>query len=788
MFKNYLVVAWRNLVRQKGYSAINIFGLAIGIAFCMLTFLFVRHEWSYDNFHLNKDRIYRVYRQEMKPEGATLQIQQPVPLGPALVQAFPEVTSAVRLWNWPPITLRYKDKMLKEEELVIADPDIFAMFSFPQVAGDLKVALHDQYGVVISQELSRKYFGEANPIGELLTIDGIGLKGEFTVTGVVEVPANSSIRFDLLVSSQYRPDWGNADKWNYYSAYTYVMLGEGTPPAALEERLRAFADEHLTRSSGNSTLLKLQPLSAVHLAAGFPVGLTPASDPAYSYILAAISLAVLLIACVNFVNLSLGLASSRYKEVGVRKVLGSTRGQLVQQFCGEALILTLGALLAGWLLAELSLPLFSNLVDRKLTLGWDPAWIGLVGLVLTAGLLSGSYPALVLSRPQPHEVLKDRQRLGGRKWFGKGLIVVQFALSTGLIILTLLMGRQMDFLRTRNLGYSGTQVVVVHEGYGLTPEERQRLLTVYRNTAAQHPGIADIAASSFAFDGGFGAGFVSYADEGSSLAFFTVNIDARLVETLGMELVQGRNFIEGSEKDLKGSIIVNEAMIRKLGWKDPIGKVLPQAQGRTVVGVVRDFHLQSLHHQIEAVVMEYKDDNWFSELFIKVRPGALPSVLELLEQQWRQVIPYHPFEYTFLDTDIERQYRADERWGQIVWYAAVLTIAIACLGIFGLTTLNLARRTKEIGIRKVLGASIPSIVALLSKEFTYLVLAANLIAWPLAWYAMNRWLQSFAYRIELGPEVFVLGGVLALGIAWLTVSYQAIRAARANPVEALRYE
>ena len=787
MFKNYLVVAWRNLVRQKGYSAINIFGLAIGIAFCMLTFLFVRHEWSYDNFHRNKDRIYRVYRQEMKPEGATLQIQQPVPLGPALVQAFPEVTSAVRLWSWPPITLRYKDKMLKEEELVIADPDIFAMFSFPQISGDLKVALHDQYGVVISQELSRKYFGEANPIGELLTIDGIGLKGEFTVTGVVEVPANSSIRFNLLISSQNKPDWGDATKWNYNSAFTYVILNEGTLPAVLEERLHAFADEHFSLSPGNSTLLKLQPLATSHLAAGFPAGLTPTSDPAYSYILATISLAVLLIACVNFTNLSLGLVSSRYKEVGVRKVLGSTRGQLVQQFCGEAVVLTLLALLVGWLLAELSLPLFNSLVDRKLALGYDPAWIGLVGLVLAAGVLSGSYPALVLSRPQPHEVFRGRQRLRSGNWFGKGLIVVQFTLSTGLIILTLFMSQQMDFLRKRNLGYSGAQVVVVHEGYALTPEEKRRLLEMYQNTAVQYPDVADIAASSFAFDGSY-APFVTYSDEGGTLAFFSINTDARLVKTLGMELVQGRGFIEGSEKDLKESVIVNETLVRKLGWDNPIGKVLPQVQGRTVVGVVKDFHLQSLHHQIEPVVMEYKDNDSFSNLFIKVRSGALPGVLELLEKQWYQIIPYHPFEYSFLDTDMERQYRADEQWGRIVWYSAVLAIAIACLGAFGLTALNLARRTNEIGIRKVLGASVPSIVALLSKEFTYLVLAANLISWPIAWYAMHRWLESFAYRIELGPGVFVLGGVLALAIAWLTVSYQAIRAARANPVEALRYE
>jgi putative ABC transport system permease protein len=791
MLRNYLLVAWRNLLRHKGYSLINVAGLAIGIAFCILSFLFIRHEWSYDDFHSNGERIYRVYRQETTPEGSQLTVWQPVPLGPALVQAYPEMTKAVRFWSASPVTVRCRGELLKEEGLVLADPAVFEVFSFPRVAGQPRTALDDKHGLVITSEVAHRYFGGADPIGERLGIGGSGLDGDFTVTGVVDLPANSSIRFNLVVSSQYRLEGDDATKWNYYSAITYVVLAEGAQPLALEERFPSFVNEHLPvlykeQYGDRAVRLRLQPLNAVHLAAGFQGGLAPASDPAYSYILAGISLAVLLIACVNFTNLSFGLAASRFKEVGVRRVLGSTRRQLVQQFCGEAALLSVVALCLGVALAEAALPGFGNLVDRKLTLGYDPAWAGLVGVVLAAGLLAGSYPALVLSRSQPNEVFKGHGRLGGGSWFGRGLIVVQFTLSTGLVILTLLMAEQMDFLRARNLGYADEQVLVVHEGYNVKPEERQRLLGAYQSAAAQNRGIADIAAASAAFDGGW-AEFVTYSDEGWRLAFFRVRTDARLVAMLGMEMVQGRGFIEGSEKDLRESAIVNEALVRTLGWDDPIGRVIP-GEGRTVIGVVKDFHLQSLHYEVKPVVIEYAGADRLSNVFVKVEPSAIPSVLKLLKDEWQEVFPYHPFEYSFLEQDVARQYRAEERWGRIVWCSAALAIFISCLGAFGLTALTLARRTKEIGIRKVLGASVPSVVGLLSKEFTYLVVAANLIAWPIAWYAMHRWLESFAYRIEMGPGVFVLGGLVALGIAWLTVSWQAIRAALANPVEALRYE
>lgn len=610
----------------------------------------------------------------------------------------------------------------------------------------------------------------------------------------ITLPANSSIRFEFLVSSQFKLERHDATKWNYYSAITYVMLAEGTRPQTFEDNVRPFVDEHFTMSlrAGRerygdfSMRLKLQPLSEVHLAAGFPTGMTPASDPAYPYITAGIALVVLMIACVNFTNLSMGRVASRFKEAGVRKLLGASRRQLAQQIYGEVILLTIVGLVVGLALAEIVLPIFNNLVDRELAIGWDPAWVGLVGLVLAAGLLAGSYPALVISRSQPIEVFKGRLRFHGGNWFSRGLIVGQFVLSTGLIILTLLMAEQMDFLRRKNLGYEGEQVIAVHRGYSLSKEQCLRLLEVYQNTAAQHPSIQSIAAANAAFGGGW-AESASYSDGDWSLDFFRIRTDGHLMKVLGMELVQGRGFLEGSDMDLQESVIVNETLVQAQGWEDPIGQILPVIN-KTVIGVVRDFHLQSLHNPIKPVVMRYDDGGFLSHIFFKVRPDAISSVLKLLESKWQQVAPEHPFVFSFLDENMEQLYREEERWGRIVRYSALFAIMVACLGALGLTSLSVAQRTKEIGIRKVLGASAKNIVVLLSKEFTYSVIAANLMAWPLAYWAIQNWLQDFAYRIEIGAAMFGVGGLFTLLVVLVTVNTQAIKAAWANPVDALRYE
>ena len=785
MLRNYLVVAWRNLLRNRIYAGINVLGLGIGLAFCVLTFLFIGHEWSYDSCHENADKIYRLYGKKKESEGERIGVRTPMPLAPALLESYPEISHAVRARrNWRPVVIQSGDKRFKEEGLVFADPEVFEVFSFPVVAGDLQRALDGKNKVVLTREMAQKYFGSDDPLGELLTI--VDFDEDFTVSGVVEVPTNSTFCFDLLLSSQHFLDSHMATMWNSSSVITYVMLAEGTQSAQLETRFPAFVDAHF--GDYDDVELHLQPLKEMHLDPMFQAGLTPASDPLYSYILAGISLAVLLIACVNFTNLSLGMASSRFREVGMRKILGSTQWQLVKQFCGEAVLLSLFALVIGVALAEVALPAFNGMVDRDLVLGFDRTWVFLIGLVLVVGVVAGAYPALMLSRPQSVEMLKGRLRLSGGNWFSRGLIVAQFTLSVGLVVMTLLMAEQMEFMRTKNLGFDEEQVVVIPMGSGVGADEKRRLLEVYRNAVAQQGEILNAAAADASFSGSWGS-FNRNKHEGKPFEFFVTRTDGRLLETLDMELVAGRSFIPGSQVDRQESAIVNEALVEDLGWEEPLGKTVPTWR-RTIIGVVRNYHMESLHHQIKPVVLEYwPDENrGLRYLFVKISSEDISGCLALVRELWEQVVPHHPFEYSFLDEDVDRQYRVEERWGWIVRYSTLFAIFVACLGALGLTSLAVARRTKEIGVRKVLGASASSIVALLSRDFVKLVVVANLIAWPLVYYAMREWLQDFAYRIDIGPGTFVWGGILTLMVVLLTVSLQAVKAALSNPVEALRYE
>ena len=825
MIKNYLKIAYRNLVRYKIYSFINISGLAIGIAFCILTFLFVRNEWTYDAFHENADRIYRVYAEssEAGADGTfSRSAEMPVALGPALAEAFPDISAYVRLsqQRMHRVSERVTRVTYKgvsfDEKILLADPAFFDVFSFSLKIGDAQTALRKKNSVVISQEIARKYFGDDNPLGKQLAIRSFWsskLVEDFTVTGIVEdFLQNSSIRFHVLLpfdNYHFFFHLDDKDRWSWWeNEHTYVLISETSSVSDLEERLTAFIQTKPPPFWTQQPIkLRLQPLTDLHLNrthvhASFYHGIEPPSDPVYFYVLSGISLLVLLIACINFVNLSLGRVATRVKEVGIRKVVGANRLHLIKQFCGEAILLSFIAVGFGLALVEFFLPFFNSLTSKTLMLThYLDVWtfVAVVVLALFVGLVTGSYPALVLSSFHPVEVFKQRVGMRGRGIFSRGLVVIQFALAILFIVCTLVMVQQLNYVKSRDLGFKDDFLLVVYA------DELPEMGSYHHTLKArfrEHPKVTDVTMVRYPLIEERGwRGEPVQVSEDQNLDAYTYFVDPDFVSTLDMEVLEGEDF---SRRDIRGGILVNEAFVRAAGWEKPLGKTvrfdernarLMRKSGGvgTVIGVVKNFHFQSLHHRVKPEILAL--DPMIpgklveSDLFLlRIRPENLQSTLQDLEAIWYAHSPHYTFRYTFFDEDLARFYRDETRWSQIIRYAAWFTIFIACLGAFGLTALAVSRRTKEVGIRKALGASVSSIVSLFIREFVLLVAVATVIACPVAYYAMDRWLQDFAYQIELGIGTFVLGGVLTLGVVLLTVGSQAVRAARANPVDALRDE
>jgi len=816
MLKSYLVTAWRNLLRQKGYAAINVLGMAIGLAFCILTFLFVRHEWSFDSFHDNADRILRVsmiYALEGREERQTA--FTPHALAGMLREEMPEIEAVVRysgerydgMFAGDP-HVKYKDKLFVEG-VMFADPNVFESFSFPLRRGSSGTALGRPDGAILSERIVQKFFGREDPMGKSFSIRSLWNKQwyEFTVTGIVEeISENSSIRFDILLPYERMTDILHReidpDGWGWWTAVTHIQLADRSQATVVEEKLNAAIQSDLLVPFGGGKLrsvrFELQPLTDIHLNPSIPNprirGLVPESDPVYSYVLGSIALLVLLMACINFTNLAIGRSTTRAREVGVRKVVGAGRRQLLCQFWGEAVLLSLGALVGGMVLAELLLPAFNGLVGAKLSFMLDGVTSGvLVGLALLVGLAAGSYPALVLSSFHPVEVLKGRLRIGGTSLWGRGLVIVQFAVSIFLVISAVVMLQQLHFIRDRDLGFNEEQVVVVNMRGCPEIGPNAGAHIVLRNSFLQHVDIADASLVRWPLE---------RSGKGSMKSGDNRTIDGRIyyvgydfLKTLEMNLVSGRDFHREMETDIGGSVIVNRMLADQIGEGDLVGEMLEMnGEHRQVIGVVEDFAFQSLHYQIQpaALVLPPSLQNGREHgrnLLVRIEPGNIAETLAYMEKKWYEIAPPdYVFRYSFFDEDIEQFYRKEQRWGKIVSYASLFAIFIACLGAFGLTSLAISRRTKEIGIRKVLGASIPSITKLLWGEFFRLMLAANLLAWPLAYGSMDYWLRDFAYRIDLGIEELVLGGALTLLLVMVTVGFQAIKAALSNPVDALRYE
>lgn len=792
MLRNYFVVAWRNLLRHKLYSLINISGLAVGMASCILILLYVRHELSYERFHENAEQIYRASLE--RPSGSR-NVSTPLPLAPTLVEEFPEVVRAVRLFNPdnPVPLVRHGNRRFYEKNFFFADADIFELFSFSLIQGDPQRALADPFSVVLTEETARKYFGDQEPLGKTIHFKNwLDLK----VTGVLrDLPANTDFRFDFLTSFATVEKWLGSERmrnWHNTMCYTYVQLQEGSGTGALEEKLPAFVEEHFNKNEKIARNLHLQQLTRVHLYSS-------QSGIQRVYVFSTIAFFLLLVACINYVNLATARSGTRAREVGMRKVVGARRAQLVQQFIGESVCLTLIAFILALVLVEMTLPAFRSFVGKNVVFAYGNAQvlIGLAGILLGTGVLSGGYPTFFLSGLRPVEVLKGRSKTGRTGfWLRKVLVVGQFSLSIALIIGTAVTFSQLDYVKTQDLGFDEEQVIVAP----LRVQELRQAPEALKEELLESPYVVNVAGAALLPGGpvgrtSFQATSAPLVSEPTTLSMLWV--DADFIGTLGIRMKAGRDFSAGLASDADQAFIINQAAVKRLGWESPeeaIGQPFERIHGPdsgerasgAIIGVVEDFHFQSLRSEIEPLVIHLWP--WLNYLVVRVRAEQMPETLAYMERIWESFDPDHPFEYSFLDETFAALYRMDERQGQVFGIFAALAVLIACLGLFGLAAFTAEQRTKEIGIRKVLGASVAYIVVLLSKEFTWLVIIANGIAWPLAYYAMRRWLENFAYRIELELEVFVLGGLLALGIACLTVSIQAIKAALSNPVNALRYE
>lgn len=789
MFKNYFTTAIRNLLRQKVYAFINVFGLAIGIAFCILIFLFVHNEWTYDTFHTKSDRIYRLIHSKTLNDGRVFWSTGPrAALGPLLKRTFPEIEGMVRFMGNSRTRVTLENQTFIENVTHI-DPDGFRMFSFSLKNGTLDKAFSTDQSLVISQKMAQKYFGDKDPIGKTLEIQSYTLKEKtFTITGVAEeIPQNSSITFDFLIPFSWidrDDDWKRTDVSN-----VYLLLARGTKLHALENKINTWIQ---TLSSEDSegviertwpTTQYLQPLTDIHYSPLKFAG-RPTFNPMYVYVLTGIALSVLLIACINFMTLSIGQASMRCKEIGIRKVVGASRLQLMKQFWGEAILLSFVALVLGLMLAEFSLPTFNTLTDKEFLqqdLHKSSTLIFLVGLALLTGLFAGGYPALVLSKFHPLEVLRNRLRLGGKNLFARSLVVLQFGIAIFLISSSLIMSRQLTFLSQKELGFDKEALLNIpfHSIHWRNVNQTAKIL---KNEILGQSRIVSATVTTHTLVSEGPKQMSRFASGDTKVSADKVRIDYDYLETIKVPLVEGRNLSQEFGSDEKLSILVNESLVNAFGWKKPIGQKL---RDYTVVGVVKDFHFRSLHQQIDPAYMILGSG---SRLLVRIQPEDIQTTLSFLEETWKKVVPGHEFKFSFVDEDIDRQYRTEFRWRKIVGIASGFTILVACMGIFGLTALAVTRRTKEIGIRKVMGATTSHIYYLFSREFILLIGISALMAWPVAYYATNAWLQDFAFRIDIGLDTFVLGGLAILIIAQLTASYQVFKAAYSNPVDALRNE
>jgi len=785
MIKNYLKIALRNIRRHKGYSLINITGLAIGMACCLFITIWVLDELSYDKFHENAANLYRV-EENQDYSGRQFHVNvTPYPLAPALKDEIPEIIDATRYVWAGGLLFRYGDKAFFEDDIRAVDPSFLQMFTFPLLKGDENVALNSPYSLVLSEDIAEKYFGEEDPLGQMISINN---QHDFTVTGIMKnIPHNSNLQFDIVIPYEFLRKTGKTDdEFGSNSIQTFVELQENIPVGQVNEKILGFIRTRLPESR---TDLVLMPYTRIHLYSYFGWE-KDAGAVQYIYIFSLIALFVLLIACINFMNLSTARSANRVKEVGLRKVVGALKRHIIQQFYGESVIFAFIALIFAVLIVTLLLPAFSSLAAKELSwgvTGIESILIGLLTVTLFTGLVAGSYPALFLSAFQPVKVLRRSLKSGaGSSRFRKVLVVVQFSISILLIIGTTVVYKQLNFMKNRKLGWDKEHLVYIYlradikNSYKILKTELIKDSRILGVTGAyQLPG--------YNFGNAGGADWDGKDPELEALIGINA-VDFDFIEALKIEMAEGRGFSREFSSDISKSFIVNEEVAKIMEKESVVGERFSfvGVEG-LIIGVMKNFHYQPVRNKIEPLAIHVFPD-YINYMLIRIPPGSISESLQFVENTWNRVIPDYPLEYRFLDEAFDSMYRTEDRMGTLLKYFAILAVFIACLGLFGLASFTAEQRTKEIGVRKILGASVFQVTLLLCKQFLLLVLLANVIACPVAYLVMKNWLQNYAYQTGLGLFIFVAAIAAALIVAIISVSFQAIKAAISNPVDSLRYE
>ncbi|MEO5980237.1 MAG: ABC transporter permease [Chryseolinea sp.] len=815
MIKNYFKVALRNLVKQRAYTIINVVGLSVGIASCLLITMFVADEFSYDKFHANADNLYKIVLARKYPNHITNYAIMPHSYADVIVRDFPEVETVVRMGGPNGSIVTYKNsnnevKQFEENFFMAADSNFFDVFSIKLLKGDPKKVLRDLPDVVVTQSTAKRYFGKEDPIGKTLKI----FNQDFDVTGVCEdVPENSHMKFDFLGKWSDRA-FGNGVRSNFvtFSAHMYVLLKPGADAQALEAKFPKMVDTYASaqierdlgkswteyKREGNGYRYSLQPLTSIHLdPLNIEAKMRPGGNLNYVHFLISIAVLILVIACINFMNLATARSAERAREVGVRKTMGSMRGQLIYQFLIESVLLSLFATLIAVVLAQSAIGVFNDLSGKSLTVTYSPILLlSLLGISVLVGFLAGSYPAFALSSIHPILVMKGNFSASSKgSWLRNGLVVFQFSISIVLIVGTLVVMRQMEFMQTKSLGYNKEQLIVVERAFLLDTKTK-----TFVDELRTIPGVMEVGASSSLLgrqEDFFGDQFKA---DGSSeiLTTKSMAISDDFARTIGFEFIEGHGY--SKETNDSHSIVLNESAVKAMDISDPIGKKMYRIERKadiniekpyTIIGVIKDFNFQTLHDPITPLAIlsnESFGGGGLGYITARAKEGESNNVLNAIESKWKTMAPEQPFKYLFLDEDLKAHYDSERRAGQVFAIFSGLAIIIACVGLFGLSAYTASLRTKEIGVRKVLGASVGSVVVLLSKDFSKLIVVAFVLAVPVSWFMMERWLRGFAYHIEIGIGVFLLAGSVGIIIAWITVSYQSVKAAIVNPIKSLRSE
>ena len=813
MFRNYLKITFRNLWKNKSYSFINIVGLAFGLASCIVILLYVNNELSYDTHHKNVDRIVRV-TSFIDFSGSYLELATTsAPMGPTLRNDYVDVEDMVRFRPRGQFHVRSGDTNIKENDIVFSDPSVFNVFTIPVIHGNSETALVKPYTMAISRSKALKYFNNENVVGETLLLDG---QHTYEITAVYEdMPETSHFNFEFLLSMETNADEANNGVWLSNNFRTYLLLKEGVNPDEFEQNFTTIKKTYIEpqlidftgnnleefEEAGNSVEYELQPLTDIHLHSDLVAEFRPNGNINYVFLFSGLAGFILILACINFMNLATARSVKRAKEVGIRKTLGSVRKQLVTQFFTESMLLCLFSFLIALLIVELTLPFFSNLSGTNLVSNYfsnSNLILSIAGIVLITGLLSGSYPAIMLSGFKPIKVLKGTLSKEKSR-FRSALVVFQFSVSLVVIIGLLVINKQLDFIQNQSLGFQKDQAVIIHDAYTLGSN-----LDVYKEELLKEPEFKNATISSYLPVSGFSMNDRTFWPkgqdpiQGNTSSMQVWRVDDSYIPTLGMEIIEGRNFSEDRGAD-ENTVILNEALAQRFGFENPLGEIITTFTQKsdggfdtenllefTIIGVVKNFHFKSLRENIAPLGL-FKGSSRGNVIF-KIDSKNAETALSKLKNSWKEMAPGQPFSYSFLDERFDRMYRSENRVSNLVSVFSVLIIVIACLGLFGLSAYSTEQRTKEIGIRKVLGASVSGIVSLVSKEFLKLIVISLLIAAPIGYFIMQQWLKDFTYKTNIGFDVFLIAGIGIIVIASITVSWQSIKAALTNPVNSLKSE